>query len=189
MADFPYTLTRNPVSAPVAATTFVYASDAAFSVARTRAGLPAGQFGTYIWQYQIRPVNGSAPTNNFPDTYWRLIWISATVFDMYSSNDGINWVLNPAFFGALNPTSPWQFINGYGIQNIVNQAYQFYNFTMGENQGIEYVKNNYATTYKVNEIVTFNGGAYENNTSTHLFDVRILATANLNISQPMLSVA
>lgn len=177
MADFTFTLTRYPVSmsTPLAATTFAYASDLAFSMTRTRPGLPAGQFATYEFQYQAVPVNGSAPTTNFGVVKWQLVWTSATVWVMNVWN-GSAWV--PASgFGSLVPTAGWQFEIGYNVRSIASQMFQAL--------GLDTLKNDLPTTYKLVEIVTKNGAAYENNTSTHLFDVRLLATANVVQSTPI----
>lgn len=171
MADFAFTLVRFPnnPSTPLSASSYVYCSDVAFSTDRMRAGLPAGQFGTYEFSYSVLPVNGSAPTTNFQTIRWRLVWTSSTVWTMYVWN-GSAWVVDPGF-GSLNPTVGWLFQPGHNIRNISTSVFQSF--------GLDYLKNNYPTTYKLQEIVTKDGAPYENNTSSHLFDVRLLATANV----------
>ena len=171
MADFTFTLVRFPVSpsTPLAASTYVYCSDVAFSTDRMRAGLPAGQFGTYEFSYTVLPVNGSAPTTNFQTIKWQLVWTSATVWVMNVWN-GSAWVVDPGF-GTLNPTVGWLFQPGHNIRNICTSVFQ--------SAGLDYLKNNYPTTYKLHEVVTKNGLPYEDNTSSHLFDVRLLASANV----------
>ena len=171
MADFTFTLVRFPdnPSTPLAANTYVYASDVAFSTDRMRAGFAAGQFGTYEFNYSVVPVNVSAPITNFQTIRWQLVWTSATVWIMNVWN-GSAWVPAPGF-GSLNPTVGWLFQPGHNIRNIATSVFQ--------SQGLDTLKNDYPTTYKLREVVTKNGLPFEDNTSTHLFDVRLLATANV----------
>ena len=171
MADFAFTLVRFPnnPSTPLSASSYVYCSDVAFSTDRMRPGFAAGQFGTYEFAYSVVPVNGAlAIQNNFQTIKWQLVWTSATVWTM-NVWDGSAWVPAPGF-GSLNPTVGWLFQPGHYIRNICTSVFQ--------NAGLAALKNNYPTTYKLHEVVTKNGAPYEDNTSTHLFDVRLLATAN-----------
>jgi RHS repeat-associated protein len=175
MADFTLTLTRFPVSvgSPLAATTFVYASDMAFSIDRLRPGLPAGAFGTYEFEYNTIPVNVSAPVDNFQTVKWQLIWTNATTWLMNVWN-GTSWEAAVGF-GSLVPTAGWIFTVGHPIRDIC--------FNYSQAFGLDALKEDYPTTYKFTELVTKTGtGVIENNSSSHVFDVRLLASANVAVS-------